>query len=86
MGAMVRNGIFTGCCDTRAMRATAVVVAYNSGEALTRCLDSLAGEDVVVVNNGAHGPEIEDAAGRVRVIESDNRRLRRRMQPGRARG
>jgi GT2 family glycosyltransferase len=54
------------------MRAAAVVVAYNSGEALTRCLESLAGEDVVVVNNGAHGPEIEAAARRARVIESDN--------------
>jgi GT2 family glycosyltransferase len=29
-----------------------VVVAYDSGDALTRCLESLAGEDVVVVNNG----------------------------------
>ena len=28
-----------------------IVVAYQSGDALTRCLDSLAGEDVVVVDN-----------------------------------
>ena len=52
--------------------ATVIIVAYNSGEALTRCLDSLAGEDVVVVNNGTHAPEIERAASRARVIESDN--------------
>jgi GT2 family glycosyltransferase len=39
---------------------------------LTRCLDSLAGEDVVVVNNGANGPEIKAAATRARVVESDN--------------
>jgi GT2 family glycosyltransferase len=39
---------------------------------LTRCLDSLTGEDVVVVNNGAQGPEIVAAAGRVRVIEAEN--------------
>ena len=28
-----------------------IVVAYQSGDALTRCLDSLAGEDVIVVDN-----------------------------------
>lgn len=33
------------------LRAVAIVVAYNSGEALTRCLDSL-DVPVVVVNNG----------------------------------
>ena len=49
-----------------------IVVAYESGDALTRCLDSLAGEDVVVVNNGAFGPEIDVAASRVRVIDSSN--------------
>jgi len=58
--------------DGAPISTAVIVVAYNSGDALTRCLDSLAGEDVVVVNNGAHGPEIENAASRARVIESDN--------------
>jgi GT2 family glycosyltransferase len=49
-----------------------IVVAYESGDALTRCLDSLEGEDVIVVNNGSHTPEIERASRRARVIESDN--------------
>src|SRR5436853_6329547 len=52
--------------------AAVIVVAYESGDALTRCLDSLAGEDVIVVNNGSHAAEIEDAAQRTRVIESGN--------------
>jgi GT2 family glycosyltransferase len=30
-----------------------IVVAYQSGDALTRCLESLAGEDVIVVDNDA---------------------------------
>jgi GT2 family glycosyltransferase len=49
-----------------------IVVAYESGDALTRCLDSLAGEDVIVVNNGSHATEIDDASSRARVVESDN--------------
>jgi GT2 family glycosyltransferase len=49
-----------------------IVVAYESGDTLTRCLGSLEGEDVVVVNNGAPGPEIEAAASRARVIDSEN--------------
>ena len=49
-----------------------IVVAFNSGDALTRCLDSLAGEDVVVVNNGARGPELVDAERRARVIDTEN--------------
>jgi len=49
-----------------------IVVAYDSGDALTRCLDSLAGEDVVVVNNGGRGPEIADAEARARVIGAGN--------------
>jgi GT2 family glycosyltransferase len=55
-------------------RVAAIVVAYNSGDALTRCLDSLDGVDVVVVDNGSHGPEVGAARGRERVvvIESDN--------------
>jgi hypothetical protein len=40
------------------MRAAAIVVAFDSGGALTRCLDALRDDavDVVVVNNGARGP------------------------------
>jgi GT2 family glycosyltransferase len=51
---------------------SAVVVAYATGPRLTRCLDSLAGEadEVVVVDNGEGGPEIEEAGAResVRVV------------------
>jgi GT2 family glycosyltransferase len=54
----------------RALSTAVIVVAYASGGALGRCLDSLAGEDVIVVNNGPAGPEIDDAARRARVIES----------------
>jgi GT2 family glycosyltransferase len=49
-----------------------IVVAYDSGDALTRCLDSLADEDVIVVNNGGRGPEIADAEARARVIGGGN--------------
>jgi GT2 family glycosyltransferase len=41
-----------------------VIVAHETGPALLRCLESLQGEDVrdvVVVNNGSAGPEIEAA-------------------------
>jgi GT2 family glycosyltransferase len=44
-----------------------VTVAYRSGEALGRLLDSLAPEapsEVIVVDNGEGGPEIEDARRR----------------------
>lgn len=54
------------------LRSTVIVVAYESGAALTRCLDSLEGLDVVVVNNGGRGPEIEEAERRVRVVQSAN--------------
>jgi GT2 family glycosyltransferase len=54
------------------LRAAVIVVAFDSGPALTRCLDSLADADVIVVNNGSRGPEIEDAERRVRVVESEN--------------
>ena len=54
------------------MKATVIVVAHRAGDALTRCLDSLEGEDVIVVDNGGGGPEIDAAAQRVRVISSPN--------------
>ena len=43
-----------------------VVVAYDAGEALVRCLHSLEddarrGAEVIVVNNGGEGPEIREA-------------------------
>ncbi len=46
------------------MRISVVVVAYDAGPALVRCLRSLEGDnvEVVLVNNGAPGPEIADAA------------------------
>jgi GT2 family glycosyltransferase len=52
--------------------STVIVVAYQSGDALTRCLDSLGDADVIVVDNGAGGPEIDAAAQRARVIDSEN--------------
>jgi len=54
------------------MNACVIVVAHRAGDALTRCLDSLAGEDVIVVDNGGGGPEIDAAAQRVQVITSEN--------------
>ena len=51
-----------------------VTVAYNSGDVLTRLLDSVAGQDglleTIVVDNGDPGPELEDAERRddVRVV------------------
>jgi len=56
----------------RVLSACVIVVAYESGDALTRCLDSLEGQDVVVVNNGSRTPEIEAAERRVRVVQSEN--------------
>src|SRR6266545_738807 len=54
------------------MSLSVVIVAYGAGPALPRCLDSLAGEadEVIVVDNGNGGSEIEDARGRggVRVV------------------
>ena len=50
--------------------STVIVVAYQSGEALTRCLDSLDGADAIVVNNGDRGPEI-DACGSIDVIREN---------------
>jgi GT2 family glycosyltransferase len=57
------------------MSASIVIVAYNSGPVLVRCLESLRDEggdhEVVVVNNGDPAPEIEATAAMpgVRVIE-----------------
>jgi GT2 family glycosyltransferase len=52
-------------------RVSVVVVAYRSGPALACCLDSLERQDeeleVVVVDNGAVGDEVERAARRTRV-------------------
>ena len=60
------------------MKAVAIVVAYDSGAALTRCLDALRtdGVEVVVVNNGGAGPEIEDARRRegVDVVDAGENR------------
>lgn len=53
------------------MLVSVVIVAYNSGSALLRCLDSLDGEhEVIVVDNGDGGAEIDAAAERpsVRVL------------------
>jgi len=48
-----------------------VIVAYNAGPALLRCLDSLdqdgADKEVIVVDNGDEGPEIAAAATRPSV-------------------
>lgn len=55
--------------------ASAVIVAYRAGEALGRCLNSLARQDglleTVIVDNGG-GPEIAEARGRdgVRVLDA----------------
>ena len=54
------------------MKATVIVVAHHAGGALTRCLDALDGEDVIVVDNGGGGPEIDAASQRVHVIASPN--------------
>ncbi|HKC22776.1 MAG TPA: glycosyltransferase, partial [Gaiellaceae bacterium] len=54
------------------LSAAVIVVAYQSGDALGRCLDSLAGHDVIVVDNGGGGPEVDAAAERARVVHSSN--------------
>lgn len=60
------------------MAVSVVIVAFNSGPALSRCLDSLRAErdrgtalEAIVVNNGRGGAEIEEARERdfVRVLE-----------------
>jgi len=54
-----------------------VVVAYRAGPALLRCLESLGGQEglteVIVVDNGGGGPEIEQAReiDVVRVLDPD---------------
>jgi GT2 family glycosyltransferase len=58
------------------VRASIVTVAYDSGPVLTRCVESVVADDpdheVVVVNNGHRGPEIEAVAAMpgVTVVES----------------
>ena len=59
------------------MRMGVVIVAYDAGPRLVRCLESLAedaaaGVDVVVVNNGSRGPEIEwaERAQHVKLLEA----------------
>ena len=54
------------------MRTSVVTVAYESGPALTRLLESLAGEadEVIVVNTGPPAPEVEAAAASARVVEA----------------
>ena len=60
----------------RLATATVITVAYHSGPALLRMLDSLQGQDglreSIVVDNGGGGPEIEQARARegVRVIDA----------------
>lgn len=53
------------------MLVTVVIVAYNSGPALVRCLDALEGDaidqEVIVVDNGDEGPEIASARARPAV-------------------
>ena len=55
------------------MTVSAVVVAYATGPSLNRCVDSLIGEadEIVVVDNGGGGPEIDDASVHevVRVVD-----------------
>jgi GT2 family glycosyltransferase len=57
------------------MAVSVVIVAYNSGPALLRCLDSLREEggdhELIVVNNGKRTAEIDevDAAADVRLLE-----------------
>ena len=54
-----------------AFSVSVVVVAHRAGAALGRCLDSLEQQDgeleILVVDTGAEGDEIEEAAGRRRV-------------------
>ncbi len=57
------------------MSVSVVTVAYRTGPSLTRCLDSLAGEadEIIVIDNGGGGPEIDEARSRdgVRVLDSE---------------
>ncbi|MFN2471700.1 MAG: glycosyltransferase family 2 protein, partial [Gaiellaceae bacterium] len=54
------------------MSTSVVTVTYNAGPALTRCLDSFAdqlsgNDEVLVVNTGDPGFEVDDAGARQRV-------------------
>jgi GT2 family glycosyltransferase len=52
------------------------VVAYRSGEALGRLLESLETDDVILVDNGSGGPEIDEASARKGVtVVSPKRNL-----------
>jgi GT2 family glycosyltransferase len=55
--------------------ASAITVAYRSGESLLRLLDSLDGQDglgeVIVVDNGGGGAEVDEARGRAGVRVAD---------------
>lgn len=58
------------------MPASVVIVAYDSGPVLVRCVESVRDDDseheVIVVNNGARGPEIEAVAALpgVKLVEA----------------
>lgn len=58
------------------MPASVVIVAYDSGPVLVRCVESVQDDDseheVIVVNNGARGPEIEAVAALpgVKLVEA----------------
>lgn len=60
------------------MSISVVTVTYRTGPAVLRCLDSLVGQEglveTILVDNGAGGPEIDDAGGRdgVRVVQPDS--------------
>jgi len=60
----------------RAVRVSVVIVAYRSGAQLARCLDALAKNDpdveVIVVDNGPAGDEIEQARSRdgVEIVDA----------------
>lgn len=61
------------------MKASVVIVAYRAGERLTRCLAALRErddvEDVVVVDNGAAGDEIDEARASGATVLAPGRNL-----------
>jgi GT2 family glycosyltransferase len=59
------------------MKVSVVIVAYRSGRMLGRCLDSLERDtstqaEVIVIDNGSEGGEIEEARGRENVLVLGN--------------